>query len=218
MLKPLGFMAIQARERWSITEEVHLKPGHCWYAQASDVLEVRKITKRETIAGQPYHPGEYATRIGRYFDYDPADTSSLTLEEWQPELVFKECDKGEKLTISAGGHVKVGRQTREVYWGQKNNGDEKPAPLSGVTIVSVTDEWVRYGQGRNDRFRNPRVAGGFWVNSSELRGVNFTMEPLDPLPYKPRSSGRRAALVAAPLPKRYKLAAVLSDEHRGRCW
>ena len=93
MLKPSSFMAIQARERWSITEEVHLKPGHCWYAQASDVLEVRKITKRETIAGQPYHPGEYAIRIGRYFDYDPADTSSLTLEEWQPELVFKESDK-----------------------------------------------------------------------------------------------------------------------------
>ena len=57
MLKPLGFMVIQARERFSTTEDVHMRPGHCWYAQASDVLDVRKITKRETIGGQPYHPG-----------------------------------------------------------------------------------------------------------------------------------------------------------------
>ena len=51
MLRPSGFMAIQARERWSTTENIHLRPGHCWYAQASDVLDVRKITKRETICG-----------------------------------------------------------------------------------------------------------------------------------------------------------------------
>jgi hypothetical protein len=82
----------------------------------------------------------------------------------------------------------------------------------------VTDEWVRYGHGRNDRFRNPRVAGGFLVNSSELRGVNFSMEVLDPPPLKPRSSGRRAALVAIPMPKRYRLSPELDDEHRGRCW
>ena len=182
------------------------------------MLEVRKITKRETIAGQPYHPGEYAIRIGRYFDRDPADTSGLTFEEWQPELVFTEADKGEKLTISAGGHVKVGRQTREVYWGDANHGDKQPAPISGAVIVSVTDEWVKYGQGRNDRFRNPRVAGGFMINSSELRGVNFTMETLDPPPLKPRSSGRRAAVIATPLPKRYRLAQELDDEHRRRCW
>jgi hypothetical protein len=218
MLKPFGFMAIQARERWSTTEEVHLRPGHCWYSQASDVLDVRKIHKRETIAGQPFHPDDYAVRISRYFDRDPADTSGLTLEEWQPELVFTDVDKGEKLSISASGHVKVGRQTREVYWGDQNNGDTQPDPLSGVTITSVTDEWVRYGHGRNDRFRNPRVAGGFIINSSELRGVNFTMEALDPPPFQPRSSGRRAALVAAPLPKRYRLAVELDNEHRGRCW
>ena len=114
------------------------------------------------------------------------------MEEWQPELVFTEADKGEKLTISACGHVKVGRQTREVYWGDANHGDKQPAPISGaVIIVSVTDEWVKYGQGRNDRFRNPRIAGGFVVNSSELRRVNFTMEALDPPPLQPRSSARR---------------------------
>ena len=218
MLKPFGFMAIQARERWSTTEEVYLRPGYCWYAQASDVLDVRKITKRETIAGQPYHPGDYCIRIGRYFDRDPADTSGQIFEEWQPELVFTEADKGEKLSISASGHVKVGRQTREVYWGDKNNGDEQPATISGVTITSVTDEWVRYGSGRNDRFRNPRVAGGFVINSSELRGVNFSMEVLEPLALQPRSSGRLAALVKAPLPKRYRLPKELDDEHRARCW
>ena len=211
-------LPVQARERWSTTEEVHLRPGHCWYAQASDVLDVRKIIKRETIAGQPYHPGDYCVRIGRYFDRDSADTSGLTLEEWQPELVFTEADKGEKLSISASGHIKVGRQTREVYWGDKNDGDVQPAAISGVTITSVTDEWVRYGSGRNDRFRNPRIAGGFVINSSELRGVNFTMEALDPPAVQVRSSGRRAGLVAAPLPKRYRLPKLLDDEHRGRCW
>ena len=55
MLKPLGFICVQARERWSITEEIHLRPGHCWYAQASDVLDVRKISKRETIGGRRLH-------------------------------------------------------------------------------------------------------------------------------------------------------------------
>ena len=34
-LKPLdGFLAIQARERWSRSEEVHYRPGHFWLAQA----------------------------------------------------------------------------------------------------------------------------------------------------------------------------------------
>ena len=86
-------MAIQARERWSTQEEIHWLPGYCWYAQASDVLDVRSIKKRETIGGQPYHPGEYAVGIGRYFDRDLADTSGLTMEEWQPELVFTDADK-----------------------------------------------------------------------------------------------------------------------------
>ena len=119
---------------------------------------------------------------------------------------------------SAGGHVKVGRQTREVYWGDKNNGDTQPGVVSGATIISVTDEWVRYGHGRSDRFRNPRVAGGFIINSSELRGVNFSMEALDPPPLQPRTSGRRAAVVAMPLPKRFRLSAELDNLDRGRCW
>ena len=101
--------------------------------------------------------------------------------------------QGEKLTISAGGHIKVGRQTREVYWGDQNHGDEQPAPLSGVSIVSVTDEWVKYGRGRSDKFRNPRIEGGFVINATELRLVNFSMEPIDAPAYTPRTGGRRAA-------------------------
>ena len=66
--------------------------------------------------------------------------------------------------------------------------------------------------------RNPRVAGGFIINSAELRGVNFSMEVLDPPPLKPRTSGRRAAVVAVPLPKRFRLSAELDNLHRGRCW
>ena len=56
------------------------------------------------------------------------------------------------------------------------------------------------------------------INSSELRGVNFSMEPLDPPPVQPRTSGRRAGVAAAPLPKRYRMHAKIDDELRGRCW
>ena len=69
------------------------------------MLEVRKITTRETHNGQPFHPGDYLIHIGRYFDRDATDTSGLTFEEWQPELVFSSADVGSALTISAKGHV-----------------------------------------------------------------------------------------------------------------
>lgn len=87
-LKAGGFFAIQAREQWSLQEDVLYRPGHYWVAQAPDVLEVKKIVKRETINGQPFSPGDYMIRIGRYFDRDPSDDRGLTFEEWQPELVF----------------------------------------------------------------------------------------------------------------------------------
>lgn len=91
-LKALGFLAVQARERWSLHEDLLYRPGHFWVAQAPDVLEVRKITRRETINGQPFTPGDYAIRIGRYFDRDGSDDSGLTFEEWLPELVFSPTD------------------------------------------------------------------------------------------------------------------------------
>ena len=76
--------------------------------QSLDVVEVRKITVRTTISGQPFSAGDFMIRIGRYFDRDPSDPSGLTFEEWQPELVFNADDIGSSLTISSGGHVKVG--------------------------------------------------------------------------------------------------------------
>lgn len=80
----LGFLAIQARERWSTSEEAHYRPGHFWLAQAPNVLEVRKIEKRCTIEGVMFHMDDYLVRIGRYFDRVATDPSGLTFEEWTP--------------------------------------------------------------------------------------------------------------------------------------
>ena len=90
---------------------------------------------------------------------------------------------GCKLTISKNGRcIKVGQQTRtNVFW----DGVEPPV-LDKVNIISVDSDWVRYGQGRNDRFRNVRTAGGFVINATELRSVNFSMQAVDvPLRFTP---------------------------------
>ena len=44
------------------------------------------------------------------------------------------------------------------------------------------------------------------------------MEPLDKPSVQPRSSGRRAAVVSAPLPKRYRMSREIDDLIRKRCW
>ena len=62
------------------------------------------------------------------------------------------------------------------------------------------------------------MAGGFVINSTELRSVNFMMEPLDKPPVRPRRSGHRAALVSAPRPKVYQMPKEIEDEIRLRCW
>ena len=80
----LGFLAIQARERWSTSEDVHYRPGHFWLPQAPNVLEVRKIEKRCTIEGVMFDRDDYLVRIGRYFDRVATDPSGLTFEEWTP--------------------------------------------------------------------------------------------------------------------------------------
>ena len=120
-------------------------------------------------------------------------------------------------TISKNGRcIKVGQQTRtSVFW----DGVEPPV-LDKVNIISVDSNWVRYGQGRNDRFRNVRTAGGFVINATELRSVNFSMQAVDvPLRFKPsRRHGRRAAVLTAPVPKRYKMHKDIDSEIRGRCW
>lgn len=117
------------------------------------------------------------------------------------------------LTIS-GGNVRVDHELRhDVYWD-----DKEPPTLDRVRIASVDDQWVKYGQGRNDKFPNPRVAGGFIINSTELCAVNFSMNPLDNAPLRPRASGRLAALAVAPPPKRYSLPLEIDVEIRERCW
>ena len=80
----LGFLAIQARERWSTSEEVHYRPGHFWLAQAPEVLEVRKVEKRCTIESVMFSAGDFLVRIGRYFDRVASDPSGLTFAEWMP--------------------------------------------------------------------------------------------------------------------------------------
>ena len=111
-------------------------------------------------------------------------------------------------TISKNGRcIKVGQQTRtNVFW----DGVEPPV-LDKVNIISVDSDWVRYGQGRNDRFRNVRTAGGFVINATELRSVNFSMQAVDvPLRFTPsRRHGRRAAVLTAPVPKRTRCTKTL---------
>lgn len=121
---------------------------------------------------------------------------------------------GAKLTITSTGLIKVDRSTREqVYW----DGTQIPS-ICDAPIVFVDDTWVKYGYGRNDRFRNPRVAGGFIVNSTELRAVNFSMEAVGQPPLQVRSRGRRAAIVSAPLPKKYQMHSSIDADIRARCW
>ena len=79
-----GFLAIQARERWSTSEDVHYRPGHFWLAQLPGEREVRKIETRCTIEGVMFSAGDYLIRIGRFFDRVASDTSGLTFEEWTP--------------------------------------------------------------------------------------------------------------------------------------
>jgi hypothetical protein len=87
-----GFFAVQARERWALSEDLLYRPGHYWVAQKDALEVVRKVAKRETINGTSFSPGNYVIRVGRYFDKDPSDESGLTFEEWQPELAFSPDD------------------------------------------------------------------------------------------------------------------------------
>ena len=91
--------------------------------------------------------------------------------------------------------------------------------LDEVKIISVDSDWVRYGQGRNDKFCNVRTTGGFVINATELCSVNFSMQAADvPLRFTPRRHGRRAAVLTTPVPKRYEMHKDIDSEIRGRCW
>ena len=45
-----------------------------------------------------------------------------------------------------------------------------------------------------------------------------SVSALDLAPVQPRSSGRRAAVVSAPLPKRFRMSREIDNEIRQRCW
>ena len=100
-----------------------------------------------------------------------------------------------------------------------------------VNIISVDYDWVRYGQGRNDKFRNVRIAGGFVINATELRLVNFSMQAVDVLSQlQHASSGCAAAIYTVTetrqaccgadcsSAKAYKMHKDIDSEIRGRCW
>ena len=92
-----------------------------------------------------------------------------------------------------------------------------------MNFISVDSDWVRCGQGRNDKFRNVRTAGGFVINATELRSVNFSMQAVDmPLRFTPH--GNTAGVLHC---DDYSSAKALQDavmhkdidsEIRGRCW
>eukprot|EP00965_Chrysotila_dentata_P109104 3605136-Pleurochrysis_carterae.AAC.1 len=83
-LKPSQYFAVQARAEWSSAEEVHLRPGHFWLAQAPPESEfsAEAMTRRTTMDGIAYSVGDVRVRVGRYFDREASDLSGLTFEEW----------------------------------------------------------------------------------------------------------------------------------------
>ena len=86
--------------------------------------------------------------------------------------------------------------------------DRDPSDPSGLRFV----EWT------------PPDDSSFVINATEIRGVNFTMEPDDedlPAPVQVRRSGQHAAVVAtpdAPTAKEFIMPQLIDDEIRGRCW
>lgn len=173
-----------------------------------------------TLGGTVFNKGDIIIKIGRYFDRDVSDPSGLTFEGWQPLTVFTEEDVGKVLKIS-GGIIKVGRTTRpEVCWASVPP-DVNSKKISKVD--STTGGWVEFQEG--GRIRNPPSAGDFIVNATELRAINFSMEPkgrqLPLSEVRVRHSGRLAAIVSvppAPLPKIYTLDATIDNEIRAQCW
>ena len=219
-LKPDAFFAVQAREQWSTAEAMHMRPGHFWVAQAPSNYRAELVEKRMSIGGTVFSAGDYIVRIGRYLDRNVSDTSGLTFEEWQPLTVFHEGDVGKTLNI-AGGAIKVNKTLRpDVYWA----GD--PPEVHSKKIAKVDTSiagWVEFQGG--GRIRNPPTAGDFVINATELRAINFSMQPLGrQLPLNEvtvRKSGRLAAVVRlppAPLPTSYVQDATIDNEIRAQCW
>ena len=134
--------------------------------------------------------------------------------------MFHEGDVGKTLNI-ADGVIKVNRTVRpDVYWA----GD--PPYVHHKTVSKVDTSiagWVEFQGG--GRIRNPATTGNFVINATELRAINFSMQPLGrQLPLNEvtvRKSGRLAAVVRlppAPLPTSYVLDARIDNEIRAQCW
>jgi len=103
--------------------------------------------------------------------------------------------------------------------GQRWRHGVEPPVLDKVNIISVDSDWVRYGRGRNDEFRNVRTAGGFVINATELRSVNSSMQVVDvPLRFTPRTRQACCCADYTSVPKRYKMHKDIDSEIRGRCW
>lgn len=103
----------------------------------------------------------------------------------------------EGVMFSAGDYlVRIGR-----YF------DRVASDTSGLTF----EEWT------------PPTGSNFAINATELRGVNFTMTPIEPGPplVRVRRSVRHVGVVQAPMierPKEYVMDSLIDDQIRARCW
>jgi hypothetical protein len=73
-------------------------------------------------------------------------------------------------------------------------------------------------EGSSGAAAEAQPANAFVINSTELRAVNFTMEELDSPVVQPRRGSRRAAVVSAPKPKRFRQHREVDGDIRGKCW
>jgi len=91
-----------------------------------------------------------------------------------------------------------------------------------VTHQHSDKKWVPQSRSPKKKFAGLRVrtAGGFVINATELRSVNFSMQAVADvlLRFTPRRHGRRVAVLTTPVPKRYKMHKDIDSEIRGRCW
>ena len=82
------WIAVQARERWSTSENIHFRPGHYWLARTVDAGDgtciVKKVDKRrETINGNLFTQGDYVIAV-EWFDRTAEDATALTFVSWTP--------------------------------------------------------------------------------------------------------------------------------------
>jgi hypothetical protein len=86
-LKAGEFAAVQARERWSSEESIHLRPGHYWLFELGDAGQGSPVSKtfdkREMFRGIRFDANECAIRVKRWLNRTADDLEGLTFVEWQ---------------------------------------------------------------------------------------------------------------------------------------